>query len=63
MRDAIAVIIEIIKKEFYQIRQDKRMTIVSVFVPVLNPERSEGSHCTNHAQRCFASLNIGWHYA
>ena len=35
MRDAIAVIIEIIKKEFYQIRQDKRMMVVSVLVPVL----------------------------
>ncbi len=31
----MAVIFEIIKKEFYQIRQDKRMMIVSFFVPVM----------------------------
>lgn len=35
MRDAIAVIVEIIKKEFYQIRQDKRMFGVSMMAPVL----------------------------
>jgi ABC-2 type transport system permease protein len=31
----MAIILEIIKKEFYQIRQDKRMMVVSVLVPVL----------------------------
>lgn len=35
MRDAIAVVIEIIKKEFYQIRQDKRMLGISVIMPVM----------------------------
>ncbi len=35
MRKSIAVIIEIIKKEFYQIRQDKRMLGMSMVAPVL----------------------------
>jgi ABC-2 type transport system permease protein len=35
MRPGIAIIIEIIKKEFYQIRQDRRMLLVSIMAPVL----------------------------
>ncbi len=35
MKKSIAVIAEIIKKEFYQIRQDKRMLGVSILAPVL----------------------------
>ena len=35
MKKRIAVIVEIIKKEFYQIRQDRRMLGVSVAAPVL----------------------------
>ena len=35
MRASISIIVEIIKKEFYQIRQDKRMLIVSVMAPIL----------------------------
>jgi ABC-2 type transport system permease protein len=35
MRDTIAVILAIIKKEFYQIRQDKRMFGISVMAPIL----------------------------
>ena len=35
MRKSIAVIVEIIKKEFYQIRQDKRMLGMSVIAPVM----------------------------
>ncbi len=35
MRTSIAVIIEIIKKEFYQIRQDKRMFGISVLAPIV----------------------------
>jgi ABC-2 type transport system permease protein len=35
MRTSFLVIFEIIKKEFYQIRQDKRMLLVSILAPVL----------------------------
>lgn len=35
MHNAIQVIIEIIKKEFFQIRQDKRMLGISIIMPVL----------------------------
>lgn len=35
MNKSIAVIIEIIKKEFYQIRQDKRMMMMSVVAPIM----------------------------
>jgi ABC-2 type transport system permease protein len=35
MRKSILVIIEIIKKEFYQVRQDKRMLGVSIAAPIL----------------------------
>lgn len=35
MRQAIQIIIEIIKKEFYQVRQDKRMLGVSIIAPIL----------------------------
>jgi ABC-2 type transport system permease protein len=35
MRDSLRVIGEIIKKEFFQIRQDKRMLMVSMVAPVL----------------------------
>jgi len=35
MRDSLRVIREIIKKEFFQIRQDKRMLMVSMVAPVL----------------------------
>ncbi len=35
MRDAIQVIVEIIKKEFFQIRQDKRMLGISIIMPVM----------------------------
>ncbi len=35
MHNSISVIIEIIKKEFYQIRQDKRMLAVSIMAPIL----------------------------
>lgn len=35
MNKSIAIITEIIKKEFYQIRQDKRMLLVSILAPVL----------------------------
>jgi ABC-2 type transport system permease protein len=35
MRSSVHVILEIIKKEFYQIRQDKRMLGVSIAAPIL----------------------------
>lgn len=35
MKNGIQVILEIIKKEFYQIRQDKRMMAVSIIAPVM----------------------------
>ena len=35
MRKSILVIIEIVKKEFYQVRQDKRMMLVSFMAPIL----------------------------
>jgi ABC-2 type transport system permease protein len=35
MRDSLRVIGEIVKKEFFQIRQDKRMLMVSIVAPVL----------------------------
>ena len=35
MKRSLHVILEIIRKEFYQIRQDKRMLVVSVMAPVL----------------------------
>jgi ABC-2 type transport system permease protein len=35
MRDSLRVIGEIIKKEFFQIRQDKRMLMISIVAPVL----------------------------
>jgi ABC-2 type transport system permease protein len=35
MRDSLRVIGEIIRKEFYQIRQDRRMLAVSIIAPVL----------------------------
>ncbi len=35
MRQSFLVILEIIKKEFYQIRRDKRMLAISVLAPVL----------------------------
>ena len=35
MRASIAVIIEIIKKEFFQIRQDRRMMSLSLVAPIM----------------------------
>jgi ABC-2 type transport system permease protein len=35
MRNSINVIIEIIKKEFYQIRQDRRMLSISIVAPIM----------------------------
>ena len=35
MKSSVAVIIEIVKKEFYQVRQDKRMMGVSIVAPIL----------------------------
>ena len=35
MKQSIQVIIHIVKKEFYQIRQDKRMLLVSIMAPIL----------------------------
>ncbi len=35
MHDKLQVILEIVKKEFYQIRRDKRMLAVSIMAPVL----------------------------
>src|ERR1700741_1730552 len=35
MHKSILVILEIIKKEFYQVRQDKRMMMVSVVAPIM----------------------------
>jgi ABC-2 type transport system permease protein len=35
MRNAILIILEIIKKEFYQVRQDKRMLGVSIMAPII----------------------------
>jgi len=35
MRRSLAVIIEIVRKEFYQIRQDKRMIAVSIIAPIM----------------------------
>jgi ABC-2 type transport system permease protein len=35
MKQSIQIIIEIIKKEFYQVRQDKRMLAVSIMAPIL----------------------------
>ena len=35
MNEVVAVIIEIIKKEFYQIRRDKRMFGISIMAPIL----------------------------
>jgi ABC-2 type transport system permease protein len=35
MKSAILIILEIIKKEFYQVRQDKRMLGVSIMAPIL----------------------------
>jgi ABC-2 type transport system permease protein len=35
MHQALQIIREIIKKEFYQIRQDKRMLLVSILAPIL----------------------------
>ena len=34
MRGSVAVIGEMIRKEFYQIRQDRRMLFVSVMAPL-----------------------------
>src|SRR6266404_1911700 len=35
MRSSLRVIFEIVKKEFYQVRQDKRMLSVSLIAPIL----------------------------
>jgi ABC-2 type transport system permease protein len=35
MRESIQVIVHIVRKEFYQIRQDRRMLFVSILAPVL----------------------------
>ncbi|MER3525010.1 MAG: ABC transporter permease [Ignavibacteria bacterium] len=35
MRESLAVIAQIVRKEFYQIRQDKRMLAVSIVAPIL----------------------------
>lgn len=35
VRSSVSIIIEIVKKEFYQVRQDKRMLVVSILAPIL----------------------------
>ena len=35
MRGTVRIVFEIIRKEFYQIRQDRRMLVVSIVAPVL----------------------------
>ena len=35
IRSAVSIIVEIVKKEFYQVRQDRRMLLVSIMAPIL----------------------------